>query len=108
MAAESLEHRHTAASAVSALLLLLPVRTAWMSDDAYLTLRTVDNWLHGYGLRWNPLERGVNVIQDPALAAYDDRLRTITQGPIWTLKRARVILRMNLGLYDYLIRPRGR
>jgi arabinofuranosyltransferase len=57
MAAESREHRYTAAFVVSALLLLLLVRTAWMSDDAYLTFRTVDNWLHGYGLRWNPLER---------------------------------------------------
>jgi arabinofuranosyltransferase len=49
---------------VSALLLLVLVRTAWTSDDAYLTFRTVDNWLHGYGLRWNPLER-VQVFSHP-------------------------------------------
>ncbi|HEY6214873.1 MAG TPA: hypothetical protein VIW45_21420 [Vicinamibacterales bacterium] len=33
------------------------VRTAWMNDDAYITFRTVDNFLHGYGLRWNVADR---------------------------------------------------
>lgn len=28
-----------------------------MSDDAYITLRTIDNWRAGYGLRWNVSER---------------------------------------------------
>jgi arabinofuranosyltransferase len=32
-------------------------RGAWISDDAYITLRTVDNFVHGLGLRWNPAER---------------------------------------------------
>ena len=30
---------------------------AWLSDDAYITLRTVDNFIHGLGLTWNPGER---------------------------------------------------
>jgi arabinofuranosyltransferase len=33
------------------------IRTAWISDDAFITLRTVDNLLHGHGLRWNAAER---------------------------------------------------
>jgi len=33
------------------------VRCAWQSDDAYITFRTVSNWCHGYGLRWNAVER---------------------------------------------------
>jgi arabinofuranosyltransferase len=33
------------------------VRTAWMCDDAYITLRTVDNLVSGYGPRWNVSER---------------------------------------------------
>ncbi|MCX5900780.1 MAG: hypothetical protein NTX06_08620, partial [Proteobacteria bacterium] len=33
------------------------VRTAWLCDDAYITFRTVDNFLNGYGLRWNIAER---------------------------------------------------
>lgn len=32
-------------------------RTAWVSDDAYISLRTASNWLDGYGLRWNVDER---------------------------------------------------
>src|SRR5579862_1051812 len=32
-------------------------RTAWMCDDAFITLRTIDNFVHGYGLRWNVDER---------------------------------------------------
>lgn len=36
---------------------LVLVRTAWVNDDAYITFRTIDNWLHGYGLRWNVNER---------------------------------------------------
>lgn len=33
------------------------VRAAWLSDDAYITLRTVDNVVSGHGLTWNPTER---------------------------------------------------
>ncbi|AKU90161.1 hypothetical protein [Vulgatibacter incomptus] len=33
------------------------VTQAWMVDDAYITLRTVDNFVNGLGLRWNPDER---------------------------------------------------
>ncbi len=37
--------------------LVLFVRTAWLSDDAYITFRTVDNVLNGHGLRWNVADR---------------------------------------------------
>ncbi|HXV13064.1 MAG TPA: glycosyltransferase family 39 protein [Candidatus Krumholzibacteria bacterium] len=33
------------------------VRTAWVTDDTYITYRVVDNCLHGYGLTWNTDER---------------------------------------------------
>jgi arabinofuranosyltransferase len=33
------------------------VRTAWLCDDAFITLRTVDNLIAGYGPRWNVAER---------------------------------------------------
>ncbi len=29
----------------------------WVAEDAYLTFRTIDNFLNGYGLRWNIDER---------------------------------------------------
>lgn len=36
---------------------LVLIRTAWMSDDAYITLRVVDNFVNGYGPVWNTDER---------------------------------------------------
>ena len=36
---------------------LVLIRTAWVRDDVYFTLRTVDNFINGYGLRWNIAER---------------------------------------------------
>jgi arabinofuranosyltransferase len=33
------------------------LKVSWLADDAYITLRTVDNALHGFGLRWNVIER---------------------------------------------------
>lgn len=42
---------------VFVLFVLVLIRSAWVSDDAYITLRTVDNLYHGFGLTWNPGER---------------------------------------------------
>jgi len=41
----------------TAAFLLLLLRTAWLDDDAYITFRTVDNFLNGLGLRWNVVNR---------------------------------------------------
>ena len=51
--------RRPTASLVALALLFAAVvlRTAWVSDDAFITFRTVDNALNGDGLRWNPAER---------------------------------------------------
>ena len=32
-------------------------RNAWLAEDAFITFRTVDNFIHGYGLTWNVTER---------------------------------------------------
>ncbi|MEL6674340.1 MAG: hypothetical protein AAFR61_19185 [Bacteroidota bacterium] len=37
--------------------LMMLLNAAWLSDDAYITFRTIDNFWHGYGLRWNVAER---------------------------------------------------
>jgi arabinofuranosyltransferase len=39
------------------LFVLVVIRTAWVSDDSYITFRTIDNFLNGYGLRWNIANR---------------------------------------------------
>ncbi len=33
------------------------LRTAWTGDDAFITLRVVDNFVNGFGLTWNTDER---------------------------------------------------
>ncbi len=43
--------------AVIVLFVFVVVRNAWVCDDAYITFRTVDNLVHGYGLTWNTAER---------------------------------------------------
>ena len=42
---------------LSTLFLIVLIRTAWLGDDAYITLRTVDNFVSGFGMRWNVAER---------------------------------------------------
>jgi arabinofuranosyltransferase len=44
----------------------LAYRSAWLCDDAFISLRTASNFLHGYGLRWN----------------VDERVQTFTH-PLW-------------------------
>lgn len=39
------------------LFVVVVLRNAWLSDDAYITFRTVENFVDGYGLRWNVAER---------------------------------------------------
>lgn len=39
------------------IFIALLLRTGWVADDAFITMRTVDNFTHGYGLTWNTDER---------------------------------------------------
>ena len=39
------------------LFALVVIRTAWLGDDAFITLRTVSNFLAGFGPVWNMGER---------------------------------------------------
>ncbi|MBM3126185.1 MAG: hypothetical protein FJZ87_14130, partial [Chloroflexi bacterium] len=48
-------------TAIALLMMVMSIavilQSAWISDDAYITLRTSDNWIHGHGLTWNAGER---------------------------------------------------
>ncbi len=46
------------------LVMAVVVKTAWLCDDSFITMRSVDNFLHGRGLTWNPGER-VQVFTHP-------------------------------------------
>jgi len=37
--------------------LVVLLRNAWVAEDAFISFRVVDNFLHGYGLTWNVVER---------------------------------------------------
>src|SRR5829696_5381496 len=47
-------------------LFVVLVRTAWVGEDALISMRTVDHFVNGRGLRWN----------------IDDRVQTFTH-PLW-------------------------
>ena len=51
-----------ALTALAAAAMLLG--TAWIGDDAFITLRVIDNFINGYGLRYNVIER-VQVFTHP-------------------------------------------
>lgn len=42
---------------LTCIFLVVLLKDAWLSDDAYVTFRTVKNFVHGYGLTWNIGER---------------------------------------------------
>ncbi|HQQ63900.1 MAG TPA: hypothetical protein PLF22_10040 [Pseudomonadales bacterium] len=37
--------------------ILLFLKNAWVAEDAFIILRSVDQFLHGHGFRWNPQDR---------------------------------------------------
>ncbi len=39
------------------LFAVVVLRNAWVGDDSYIAFRVVDNFVNGYGLRWNIAER---------------------------------------------------
>ena len=49
--------RSLAFAIATLVLFAIAVRLAWLGDDAYITLRSVENWVAGNGLRWNAADR---------------------------------------------------
>lgn len=43
--------------ALLSVFFIILLRRAWISDDAFITFRTVDNFINGYRLTWNITER---------------------------------------------------
>ena len=52
------------------LLTILYIFSAWVADDAYITFRTIENFHHGYGLRWNIQDRVATYTLAWAKSAY--------------------------------------
>ncbi len=51
------EHRTATAVFLAVVFVTLVLWHAWLGDDAFVTFRTVDNFVRGHGLRWNVAER---------------------------------------------------
>ena len=66
-----------------ALLLVALLRTAWVCDDAYITFRTVDNIVNGYGAVWNASER-VQAYTHPLWMAMVTVPYVVTREPYYT------------------------
>ena len=42
---------------LAVIFVVLILKAAWLGDDSFITFRTVDNFINGYGLTWNVDER---------------------------------------------------
>lgn len=67
-----------------ALLVVTVAQSSWVIDDAYISLRTVDNFLHGHGLRYNPAER-VQAYTHPLWLGLLTAGYALTREPFYTL-----------------------
>ncbi len=60
------------------------VRTAWVCDDAYITMRCVDNATNGYGLTYNVIER-VQAFTHPLWALLILPFHAIFKSAFWEM-----------------------
>lgn len=55
---EKFPHWQVVACSVAMILIpLVWLQAAWVTEDAYISFRSIDNWIQGYGPRYNPAER---------------------------------------------------
>jgi arabinofuranosyltransferase len=76
-----------------ALLARLPVKDPWNWRIAHFARRIPKGYLESLGT-------GQNKIEDPALWQYYEKLRLVTQGPLFSRQRLRTVFEFNLGYYD--------
>ncbi len=55
---------------------------AWLCDDSFISFRVVDNFVNGFGLRWNIDER-VQVFTNPLLVLIVSSIYYFTQHIVW-------------------------
>ncbi len=69
------------------------VGTAWIGDDAFITLRVIDNFVNGYGLRYNVIER-VQVFTHPLWLWVLTPFYALTREPMVTTMLVSVVVSM--------------
>jgi arabinofuranosyltransferase len=68
--------------------------TAWMGDDAFITLRVVDNFVNGNGLRFNVLER-VQAFTHPLWMFCLTPFYAVTREPFFTAMLLSVVVSLS-------------
>jgi arabinofuranosyltransferase len=68
--------------------------TAWICDDAFITLRVIDNFVHGYGLRYNVIER-VQVATHPLWLMFLTPFYALTREPMVTTMLVSVMVSLS-------------
>jgi arabinofuranosyltransferase len=63
--------------------MLIVLRRAWMCDDAFISMRVVDNFVGGYGLTFNPDER-VQGFTNPLWVFLVSLPHAIVEQPYWS------------------------
>ncbi len=81
------------------------LRTAWLADDAFITLRVVDNFVGGHGLRWNVAER-VQVFTHPLWMFLLSVPYSLTREPYFTTLAVGALC--SIGAVVGLVRAFGR
>lgn len=83
-----------------------------LADPLLARLPPVSDPFWRIGHFWRPvplgllgsLRTGKNMLSEPGLAEYYDRLAEITQGRLWSWDRLAAIWNMNLGRYEHLLK----
>ena len=83
------------------IFIALLVQISWVEEDAFITLRTSDNFIHGYGLRWNIDER-VQTFTNPLWMFLLAGVHTIIQNPHLTLILLSIVV-STLALFVLLV-----
>lgn len=65
--------------------------TAWIGDDAFITLRVIDNFVNGFGLRYNVIER-VQVFTHPLWLVFLTPFYALTREAMVTTMLVSVLL----------------
>ena len=74
---------------------IILLRTAWVCDDAYITFRTVSNFINGYGLTWNIGDR-VQVYTHPLWMFLLSALFYFTREPYYTSIVANIVISLTV------------
>lgn len=85
--------KNTGIALVLALLSVVLVRNAWVCDDAYITLRVIDNVINGHGLTWSTFER-VQAYTHPLWMMLVSAVYAITREAYYTIISITILVSM--------------